>query len=440
MNEKKDVKIVEGKDAQISDLQNYLVNINSLSITELSDVFSSMTPTDGQVLTFDTTNGWQAESVATDLDVAVNVSINDTTPGFLNGKLVAGGGISLTENNDGGNETLTIASTGIGTDLVSVTVGRTTNVNIPTTFANITWNQTHVENNSSIIEHDNTNTERILIKESGTHIIAFSTSFNADAGEETITVRVLIDDTTVVPGSLRVASEDDEINDLSNVITAELTANTYITLQHQASGAGNVLHSSSNFMVTRAAAFQGDKGDPGTPGAGSTIIIEQDNVAVNNTPHSTLNFVDMEATDVGSGQVNIQNVFGSEFQVNESVGVSTTTSTTFQNKVTLNTTSLPTGQYRLGISYGWNHNNAGNDFEARIREDGINVGEIHKQESKDSAGSFSTTGTSQRYYMNRVFYRTLTAGTKTYTIDFRTDSAGVASSIWEAKIELWRVT
>ena len=37
----------------------------------------------------------------------VKVSSNDTTVGFLNGKLVAGTGISFVENNDGANETLT---------------------------------------------------------------------------------------------------------------------------------------------------------------------------------------------------------------------------------------------------------------------------------------------------------------------------------------------
>jgi hypothetical protein len=42
----------------------------------------------------------------------VKVSANDTTAGFLNGKLVAGTNISLTEGNDGGNETLTAALSG----------------------------------------------------------------------------------------------------------------------------------------------------------------------------------------------------------------------------------------------------------------------------------------------------------------------------------------
>lgn len=44
----------------------------------------------------------------------VKVSANDTTAGYLNGKLVAGANISLTEGSDGGNETLTVALTGGG--------------------------------------------------------------------------------------------------------------------------------------------------------------------------------------------------------------------------------------------------------------------------------------------------------------------------------------
>lgn len=41
-------------------------------------------------------------------DELAKVSSNDTTAGYLNGKLVAGSGISLTENNNGSNETLSI--------------------------------------------------------------------------------------------------------------------------------------------------------------------------------------------------------------------------------------------------------------------------------------------------------------------------------------------
>tara|TARA_R110002020_G_scaffold17394_1_gene61159 strand:+ start:351 stop:1808 length:1458 start_codon:yes stop_codon:yes gene_type:complete len=56
------------------------------------------------------TNNGTANGFDTDTNDKVKVSSNDTTAGFLNGKLVAGTNITLTEGSDGGNETLTIAS------------------------------------------------------------------------------------------------------------------------------------------------------------------------------------------------------------------------------------------------------------------------------------------------------------------------------------------
>lgn len=50
----------------------------------------------------------QKAALASGGDTA-KVSSNDTTVGYLNGKLVAGVGVTFTENNDGGNETLSIA-------------------------------------------------------------------------------------------------------------------------------------------------------------------------------------------------------------------------------------------------------------------------------------------------------------------------------------------
>ena len=55
-------------------------------------------------------NSWAA--VAADTNDKVGVSSDDTTPGYLNGKLVAGTNISLTEGSGGGDETLTAAFTG----------------------------------------------------------------------------------------------------------------------------------------------------------------------------------------------------------------------------------------------------------------------------------------------------------------------------------------
>lgn len=45
-------------------------------------------------------------------DVNVKISLDDTTPGFLEDKLVAGSGINVTVLNDGGNEQLEISTSG----------------------------------------------------------------------------------------------------------------------------------------------------------------------------------------------------------------------------------------------------------------------------------------------------------------------------------------
>jgi hypothetical protein len=48
------------------------------------------------------------------IDEKVKISANDITPGYLIDKLVAGANITFTENDDGGNESITIATTSIG--------------------------------------------------------------------------------------------------------------------------------------------------------------------------------------------------------------------------------------------------------------------------------------------------------------------------------------
>ena len=65
--------------------------------------------TSANTLNFYNGSAWSA--IVADTDVKVLVSSNDSTAGYLNGKLVAGTAITFTENNDGSNETLTINAT-----------------------------------------------------------------------------------------------------------------------------------------------------------------------------------------------------------------------------------------------------------------------------------------------------------------------------------------
>jgi len=140
--------------------------------------------------------------------------------------------------------------------------------------------------------------------------------------------------------------------------------------------------------------------------------------------------------------VDNQTIFGSNFNVSTSQGVSVTTSTTFQNKISLTTTTLSSGTYRIGVSYGWSYDSSSDDFESRVLFDSVQIGATHFEEPSDSLGtSWSGTGTDQRHYIGRTFYKTIT-GSTTHTINlqYRSTVAGTSASIWDAVVELWRVS
>jgi len=93
-----------------------ITDVNTFAVRYRIGATDPSTSLDEGDLFFNTTdntlkyyNGSSWTAVASDGNDVAGVSSNDTTPGYLNGKLVAGSNITLTENNDGGNETLTIA-------------------------------------------------------------------------------------------------------------------------------------------------------------------------------------------------------------------------------------------------------------------------------------------------------------------------------------------
>ena len=95
----------------VDDVNNFAIRYrigssNPTSSLDAGDLFFNTSDSTLKVY-----NGSAWVTIQADTDVKVSVSSNDTTPGFLNGKIVAGTAITLTENNNGGNETLTIAAT-----------------------------------------------------------------------------------------------------------------------------------------------------------------------------------------------------------------------------------------------------------------------------------------------------------------------------------------
>lgn len=111
------ISTVAGAIANVNTVASNVSGVNSFADryrVDSSDPSSSLDAgdlafnTSSNVLKYYDGSAWQ--TITADTDVKTKVSSNDTTAGFLNGKLVAGTNVTFTEGSDGGNETLTIAS------------------------------------------------------------------------------------------------------------------------------------------------------------------------------------------------------------------------------------------------------------------------------------------------------------------------------------------
>ena len=160
-----------------------------------------------------------------------------------------------------------------GTSAESATVqARRTTVknNLPTSWDNLTFDTTDVETDSSVLEHNDSNRERINIKQTGTYRITYS----LDVDDE-VEARVLLNNTTVLPGSWRKSgSPSDAVTDLQIVVTAcfvaELSAGDYIAVQTlAATSAENLLTpGDAVFTCQRIIGVQGPPRPPGPAGGG----------------------------------------------------------------------------------------------------------------------------------------------------------------------------
>ena len=373
------------------------------------------------------------DRINTDRLVAVD---SGDTAGELETKLVPGANITITKTGPVGNRQLEISTDSeLTQDCPAVQVRRTTDQTFTATYTDVTFDQTDVETFPGTIEHDNTNTDRILLKEDGLYRIHYHSQTNVNA-QGMFNYRVRANDTTVLNGSISYREDGGDTFPNGLSFSYEATAGDFVSLQIQNTGGSGVMEAPIILTVEKCAGAKGDKGDTGS---GSNITLESNDVPVPNTPHSIINFAtpDFTVTDNGGGQATIAlgapaNVFGTEFAEAESLSESSTGSTAFQNKVSLVTGIVPAGRYRVGYSYRWRHSSTSGDFSARVEENNSIERMYHQQEPQDS-------GTNQAHRVGGFFNTTLTNASHQFDLDFREQSGGTAF-ISEARLEFWRVS
>lgn len=340
---------------------------------------------------------------------------------------------------------------GPGTDLPCVVARDSVgNVNIPLAWTDLNFDVTDLENNTAIIDHDNTLRDRITVKETGLYLISWS--FECD---DEIQVRVRVNDTTVVAGPLQ-AGDPSDINDVhvinARTVAVSLTANDFLTVQIQAATTNEALIAGGTFTVIRAKGEKGNTGATGPQGADGDITWEgawvtstayTTNQAVSNYGSSyvcILNHTSGASSEPGIGASwttywEVLAAAGSASSLTvqraNSESNSATTSSTPVQKLRLTTTSLLAGAYYIGWSVRQKTDKSVTAVHIRVQVDDVT-----------DLTNDKTQMTSATDYYPRSGFRVvpLTAGVHTVDLDHWTDSgSGVGSQVKEARLILWRV-
>jgi hypothetical protein len=194
-------------------------------LADLLDVeYPSGTPTDGQVLTYDgVSSKWKPEDLS-----------------------------------------------GVG-DMSTIQLHRSSNLTLTGSFIDVPFDVIDVENNTTVLERDDTNTDRILIKEDGYYLVSYAGVICLDIIAGNAELRVRKNDTTILNSSYQKTWNSDA-DILANTFAVQLSENDYLTLQ--ASGPNTTCLYNVNFNVTKLQGSKGEKGDPG----GTTVDVQEDDV------------------------------------------------------------------------------------------------------------------------------------------------------------------
>lgn len=216
------------------------------------------------------------------------------------------------------------------------------------------------------------------------------------------------------------------------------------TIQAKANGSGlAITNAQGPTGEAGPQGIQGIQGDPGPTGpqgpAGPPTIIQLNGGALAGAPHTTINFVDLDVQDAGSGVASVAPLFGANRSRAERTDIFTTTAAPDgASYLSHNTGVIPAGTYRVGFTWAFNNSNTATESHVNVQVDGVTElidpanGGASVEESKD------TTGTIEVRVRSSFAYITF-ASTAAHTIDLRVGQTnGGSTSIRHAQIEFWR--
>lgn len=124
------------------------------------------------------------------------------------------------------------------------------------------------------------------------------------------------------------------------------------------------------------------------------------------------------------------NVFGTQLYYQEALAeTSTNSTTTFLNKVTLTTPSLPLGDYICQFQFIWRAANASRSLDVRVQRAASNI----------QAWRPFTANLADRQLLSGFARNVAISGAQTFTLDFKVSGTATTVYMQQAKLFVWRV-
>jgi len=117
-------------------------------------------------------------------------------------------------------------------------------------------------------------------------------------------------------------------------------------------------------------------------------------------------------------------------KVSATAETSTTSTTTFSNKLTLTTPALPSGNYRINWMFKWRAANASRFLDLRVQRAAANI---------FTAIPFYANVTSRLFESGFLPVDSL-SGAQTFTLDFKVTGSGTTVYMSDAYMEFWRIS
>lgn len=211
-----------------------------------------------------------------------------------------------------------------------------------------------------------------------------------------------------------------KVNKFGDTMTGTLNINASLNVLNDVSfGSGLYVHGARGVRIDSSLGVLGDVS------IGKSLRIGNDSSIGRNLPYLQL--------DVSNGNkvVTAGNYYGQEYQLASALELTSTNSTSPQTKLTMNTTNLPDGTYKVIFHWMWNRNSAANSARFDIQLNGATQGTTGtiEMEAKDTTDWSPET---------RTFYWAL-SGANTITFRYWGESVGNSTYVSDATIELIRV-